>query len=80
MERKRKGENMSNKRIVKKIRSGERDERDAIRYYKSFTPAQRALLTDKERKELRDAEEDEKEHLAQLKNDERRIKRFLKRK
>lgn len=64
------------KRLMKKLKKGIKDEKEGIDYYKSFTPKEKKELSKQERKNILDAEKDEKEHLRYLEKDKETIGRM----
>jgi rubrerythrin len=61
------------KRLLKKIRTGITDEKQAIDYYRGFSAKDKRKLTKQEIKNIKDAEKDEKEHLRYLEEDKKTI-------
>ena len=60
---------VTKKKLVRKLKAGEKDERQAIKYYAGFTKAEKARLSKKGRKSLTEVKNDEKQHLKILKRD-----------
>ncbi len=60
---------MTDKRLIKKIKTGIQDEKDGEKYYSSFTSKQKTKLGVIGTKHLQDAKKDEKEHLVFLEQD-----------
>jgi hypothetical protein len=66
---------MTDKRLLKKIELGIADEKDGIKYYGSYTPNQKEKLGKTGTEHLSDAQKDEREHLAFLRQDKKTISR-----
>lgn len=64
------------KRLMHKVNKGIKDEKEGIDYYKSFTSKEKKELTKQERKNILDAEKDEKEHLRYLEKDKETLGRM----
>lgn len=64
-----------NKKLVRKLRRGVKDESDAIKYYGKFSKSEKKKLTPAGRRRLTEAKGDEKEHRKYLRSDIKTVKK-----